>query len=129
MSSYDEKSYDFLFQFQSFREKLSNDLFSFIPHYALWYCSNCREQNFTTPIDNCLSNGRYCIPDAESQNLKNIKGSDVVYEDLTQICLYTLDHEKWWSYIDQFYKKCLKTKKEHKDLKTCSEEIYSNLKF
>ncbi len=129
MSSYDDKSYEFLMQFRSFRFKLLKNVAAFTPHYALWLCTSCRDGNFSSFTENCLSNGRYCIPDVETTKLKSVTGREVVYEDLTQICLYFLDKNLWWDYIEDFYKNCLKNKDENLDFRSCSEKQYSTLGY
>lgn len=124
MSSYDEKSYDFLRQFRSFYSKLPASVKTFAPHYALWICNACKEMNFSYATENCISNGRYCIPDIDKKNLKTVIGREVVYEDLTQLCLFKLNEKKWWDYIEDFYTKCLKNKLYNSDLRSCSESVY-----
>ena len=129
MSGYDEKSYEFLISFNEYYMKLGSSLVSLTPHYALWLCPSCRIGNFSFSTENCLSNGRYCIPDAESKNLKTVTGKEVVYEDLTQLCLFKLDPNKWWDYIKEFYETCMKHKTNTFTLTECSEHVYTMNNF
>ena len=129
MSSYDATSYEFLKKFRDFSSKLKGDISSFIPHYALWFCPACKDTNYTLSTENCLSNGRYCLPDGESKNLKNVLGREVVYEDLTQLCLFTLDQQKWWDYIEGFYNYCFVNKEANLSLKQCSEYVYTRNQY
>lgn len=124
MSSYDEKSYEFLLKFSDYYQKLGSSIVSFTPHYALWLCPSCRMGNFSFSTENCLSNGRYCIPDSESKNLKLVTGKEVVFEDLTQLCLFKLNPQKWWDYMKDFYEICIQHKSDFFGLKACSEHVY-----
>lgn len=123
MSSYDEKSYDFLLKFRKFHSKMPRDAGSFTPRFALWVCQTCKDANYTLSSDSCLSNGRYCLQH-ESKSVNTVLGSEVVFEDLTQLCLYDLDQGKWWSYIEDFLSSCMRSRFSH-DLRTCSEELYT----
>ena len=125
MSYYDEKSYDFLIKLRKFLSKLTNEIATFTPHYALWTCPSCKETNFTLSTDNCLSNGRYCAPDGDMKSQNNVLGKEVVYEDLTQLCLYELDKSKWLDYVEGFYNNCFKRKIENFNLRKCSESVYT----
>lgn len=63
MSAMDEKSYEFIANFNEKRKVLGSAA-AFTPHYALWFCPICKSQNFEkTTNENCVSGGRYCAPD------------------------------------------------------------------
>lgn len=123
MSANDQKSYEFLINFRSYFDKIGSQLISFRPRYALWFCPSCKLGNSSFSSENCISNGKYCIPNSETKNLKSILGKDIVLEDLTQICLFKLSEEKWWDYIKDFYETCLKLESKQMDLKKCSDHI------
>lgn len=52
-----------------------------------------------------------------------LSGSEVVLEDLRQICLFKMNNITWWEYEEEFEKKCLKVDKIS-NIEKCSESIY-----
>jgi len=80
----------------------------------------------------CIMDGRYCAPDPEGNRSIGLDGSDIVRENLRQICAFKVASKggdvnkqaKWWDYISQFEAKC-GTKQRWGE--TCANEILSAL--
>ena len=71
------------------------------PHYITW---NCGEQCEKTPNNNpCYDNGKYCGFDMKYTD--DVKGTDVLDEDLRQKCLYNQTYDSntdlFWGYLEQ----------------------------
>eukprot|EP00359_Climacostomum_virens_P001211 CAMPEP_0204898974 /NCGR_PEP_ID=MMETSP1397-20131031/1584_1 /ASSEMBLY_ACC=CAM_ASM_000891 /TAXON_ID=49980 /ORGANISM="Climacostomum Climacostomum virens, Strain Stock W-24" /LENGTH=460 /DNA_ID=CAMNT_0052066877 /DNA_START=124 /DNA_END=1506 /DNA_ORIENTATION=- len=98
----------FLHEFAPSAKKFSQDEAIFTPHYVLWYCMECRRDNFTAGHDDCFSGGRYCAPDPDGAGKQT--GQDVLYEDLRQLCIYSQYKEsevnKWWDYVYNLNSTC-----------------------
>lgn len=52
------------------------------PHYVFWKCVSCDAEIVEA---DCWGGGKYCA--VESSN-ENMKGKDIVLEDLRQKCIY-----------------------------------------
>ncbi|EFN56746.1 hypothetical protein CHLNCDRAFT_144184 [Chlorella variabilis] len=82
----------------------------FTPHYIVWICpplyrtsDECRSQ--------CIRKGRYCSPDPDGNLTAGYSGSDVVQENLRQLCVFKLSSEAgraylWWDYVTLFGEQC-----------------------
>lgn len=91
----------FLHEFAASAKRFKADEAIFTPHYVLWYCMECRKDEFTADHPDCFSGGRYCAPDPDG--IGSLTGRDVLYEDLRQLCIYDLykagQMDKWWDYV------------------------------
>lgn len=74
--------------------------------------------------NDCYGGGKYCA--VESTNA-NIKGRDIVAEDLRQLCMW--DHltesnntQKWWDYMQHVHARCYSNINED-----CSERAHQEL--
>ena len=108
-SSENKKVYSFIEEFSQFGLKFSKEKAVFTPHYVLWYCAICKEQDFSEAHRDCLSGGRYCAPDPDGAG--PLAGRDVVLEDLRQICVYKLTEEAssyklWYDYMKVYNQTC-----------------------
>ena len=75
---------------------------------ATWHPSLCGSQ--------CVNKGKFCAPDPDGAFNSNLEGSDIVKENLRQLCLWysvnqtaTGDHteeQKWWNYVNRFSEDC-----------------------
>lgn len=104
-TSINDKSLDFIKNFNEYQQKFDRDQIRFQPHIVTWACPYCSTDY---KEKECLSDGRYC-----SMNHKGhyIKGSDIILEDLREICLYKNLHakakeQKWWEYMQYVHKMC-----------------------
>ena len=82
----------------------------FQPHYITWYCPpeyvelpECKGQ--------CINNGRYCCPDPDEDITAGYSGSDVVLENLRQLCVWQQATDiqtpwLWWDYAVNFQDRC-----------------------
>ena len=80
-TSSSDRAIDFLEDFQKIEKQLG-DKMEFKPRYVFWECTNCDAKYLE---NDCFGGGKYCA--VESSN-GNIKGRDIVLEDLRQICLW-----------------------------------------
>lgn len=62
-SSLDKPMYDFIEDFSQYHAKIQESL-EIKPHFALWFCVHCRDQNYTVDNSMCISGGRYCAPNS-----------------------------------------------------------------
>lgn len=106
MSAMDTESYQFIEEFSQFQEQMNASL-AFTPHYPLGYCYYCMQQNWTVKNTDCLSGGRYCAYDPDSEG--PLSGKDVVWQTLRQICVNQNAPYLWWSYVIAFGRQCLGT--------------------
>ena len=103
-TSSSDRAIDFLEDFTSVETHLGS-LLNFRPRYVFWECTNCD----ATYLDkDCFGGGRYCA--VESSNA-NIKGRDIVLEDVRQLCLWENlsaknDTYSWWKYIKRIHSTC-----------------------
>jgi len=112
-------AYKFIRDFKDIYSK-AGDSFKFEPHYVTWYCAPCKELNFATTNEDCVSGGRYCAPDPDNEG--PLQGRDVVMEDLRQICLWRNYPSTWWSYVDKF-EKCINSNNQ----KSCGERVLKDV--
>jgi len=61
----------------------------FRPHFVTWVNSASEAQGYTSPTQDCISNGRYCAPDPDNNGPLN--GSWVIRQDLHHLCI----HKTW----------------------------------
>jgi len=96
-------SYPFLQELRSLLLQFGN-LIKFQPHFVLYQSRTAQLDGFTKSNDACILNGRYCDPEAIEDE---IKGYHIVIEDLRQLCLYQVNPEAWWNYVEYFVANCL----------------------
>lgn len=100
---------------RSFRDAVQalGDNASFEPHYfiedPLDY-TICRTGDICG--NQCIASGRYCKTDPEHDITTQLSGSDVLKENLRQLCMWEevkndLQQQlKWWSYVSLFEQQC-----------------------
>ena len=103
-TSSSDRAINFLEDFKKM-EKHLGALVNFRPRYVFWECTNCDTKYLDS---DCYGGGKYCA--VESSNA-NIKGRDIVLEDLRQLCLWDdLSNKnatmKWWNYIHHIHSAC-----------------------
>lgn len=94
LTSSNDRALDFLEDFAGMDAVLGKNAV-FAPHYVFWECPLCDER-YTG--QDCFGGGKYCA--VEPSNM-NIKGQEIIMEDLRQKCLWNNlsakgDHTKWW---------------------------------
>ncbi|KAK3277012.1 Vacuolar-sorting receptor 1 [Cymbomonas tetramitiformis] len=64
------------------------------PHYWVYYCSENCEQH-------CLSDGKYCSQDPESDHLSGYTGRDVIVQNLISLCVFDVANKtgRPWQWI------------------------------
>jgi hypothetical protein len=75
---------------------------NFKPHYVFWECINCDKEYLE---NDCFGNGRYCALEPSNAN---IRGAEIVEEDLRQMCLWEKlsaknRTETWWKYVKKVH--------------------------
>ena len=80
-TSSSDRAIDFLEDFTKIEQNLGS-LLNFKPRYVFWECTNCDEKFLK---NDCFGGGRYCAVESTNQN---IKGRDIVLEDLRQMCIW-----------------------------------------
>lgn len=119
-TSSSDRAIDFLEDFQKIERQLGDKMI-FRPRYVFWECTNCDAKYLE---NDCYGGGKYCA--VESSNA-NIKGRDIVIEDLRQICLWDMfkrnnESLKWWRYIKQVHSTCYSVINED-----CSRRAHEHL--
>ncbi|CAG9310657.1 unnamed protein product [Blepharisma stoltei] len=125
MSSDNLKILDFVSELYDTINEVDFSLVTFSPNYVHWRCSVCADNNFTSPVDNCLSGGRYCAADPDG--LGPLTGKSIVAEDLRQKCLWMTSeakgsHKVWFKYMSLFRKRCISSFTEE-----CSKKIINEI--
>jgi len=103
-TSSSDRAIDFLEDFNKIENQLGSKI-NFRPRYVFWECSNCDAKYME---NDCYGGGKYCA--VESSNA-NIKGRDIVQEDLRQLCLWGKFSkqnmtEQWWNYVTRVHSTC-----------------------
>jgi len=82
----------------------------FTPHYLTWSCPEGYEDSDVC-LSECINNGRYCIPDPDSDLDSGYSGADVVVSNLRALCAFKSANDshvptRWWDYITEFQSSC-----------------------
>ncbi|KAM3137081.1 hypothetical protein pb186bvf_010809 [Paramecium bursaria] len=71
-------------------------------YYQLVESPICRMKQFhECQEDQCIGNGRYCLPDGD------LDSQYYIFEYLRQLCIFDHDKEKYLNYLPKFDKECL----------------------
>ncbi|CAD8092965.1 unnamed protein product [Paramecium sonneborni] len=92
-------------EFRPIYLELKNDI-KFSIFYEVLRCFTCEKDEWKIENPDCLGGGRYCQFDPNGVAFGS--GSDVLKEQLRQTCIWQVDSELWWSYMNYFTKKCTK---------------------
>lgn len=98
MTSSNVKALDFIASFGQTDKELGENVLM-TPHYVFWKCKDCDKEYLK---NDCYGGGKYCAIENKDDN---IRGRDIIMEDLRQICLYKslYDNPKtrfmWWAYM------------------------------
>jgi hypothetical protein len=70
------------------------------PHFGSRDCSGL-----------CTNHGRYCAPDPDGDKTAGLSGTDVVRENLRQLCVFNVStaagaQHKWWRFVNLFSAAC-----------------------
>lgn len=120
MTSSSNRALDFIEDFKVFQEKLGANV-TFTPHYVFWECVGCDKKYIQ---NDCYGGGKYCA--VEPSNV-NIKGREIIEEDLRQKCLYNnlaknKNTSMWFSYIERAHSTCRTILNED-----CSKRVHDYL--
>lgn len=97
-TSSNDRALDFISDFKEQDKKLGSKTLM-TPRFVFWKCTFCENEYLQ---NDCYGGGRYCAVEPSNEN---IKGREIIDEDLREKCLYKSsyvkggDREKWWSYM------------------------------
>jgi len=130
-SSEDWYGAEFKLEFARVAKELE-DSTTFTPHYlhfdgTRWGCRSSDNTNLCP--DNCVLGGKYCSDTPRGDNVEgNLKGIDVVQENLRQLCVFevvnrTNEEYKYWDYVVDFADRCFGEEGiTSENFKQCSDE-------
>jgi hypothetical protein len=104
-TSSNDRALDFISDFKEFDEKFG-EIVLMEPHFVFWKCNFC-EDNYLK--NDCYGGGKYCAVEPSDSN---IKGREIIEEDLREKCLYNkLYSDKktrylWWAYMKYVHQNC-----------------------
>ena len=81
MSSSNQRALDFIEDFKPYAQRFG-DSAEMTPHYNFWKCNTCEKKYVD---DHCFAGGKYC---AKETHNKKLKGTEIILEDLREICIY-----------------------------------------
>lgn len=119
---------DFIKEFDKYMPDLQYWV-DFTPRFVTWACPSCTDD---FKKEECFGNGAYCAPNHGKSFTQNIKGKDIIMEDLRQSCLHNqLKHNTesstgsewvWWDYMKYVHQECFDF-----ITKECSEEAHKDI--
>ena len=104
-TSSNDRALDFVSDFKETDEKFG-DKALMTPRYVFWKCTFCEEEYLQ---NDCFAGGRYCAVEPSNEN---IKGREIILEDLREKCLYERTYQKestrhlWWAYMSFVHQNC-----------------------
>lgn len=106
-SSYNTEALDFIKEFDKTMHKMEDHM-KFRPHFVTWNCEVCGHDYKESE---CVSNGKYCAPNHMMDFFSQVKGRDILIEDLREQCLHKHlkqdDKEAtWWDYMKYVHQEC-----------------------
>ena len=98
---------DFIHDFDKYMPDLQYFV-NFRPRFVTWGCPMCTEDFKKTE---CFGDGKYCAPNHSKSLSNNVKGKDIIIEDLREICLHSRLAEQnkeaiWWDYMRNVHSQC-----------------------
>jgi hypothetical protein len=81
MSSSSDKALDFIEDFADYASRFG-EAAEMTPRYNFEKCSDCEQEYLD---QHCFGNGKYCAADT---NHKTLLGTEIMLEDLREICIY-----------------------------------------
>jgi hypothetical protein len=104
-TSSNDRALDFVTDFQEYDTKFYDKVL-FTPHYVFWKCPFCEEKYLK---EDCYGAGKYCAVEPSNEQ---IKGREIIDEDLRQKCLYNQVYSElktrylWWAYMKYVHYNC-----------------------
>lgn len=101
----------------------------FTPHYIVWVCPEAYRDSAECKSQ-CIRHGRYCAPDPDGSIQEGYSGSEVVQENLRQLCVFELGNASgrpwvWWDYVTRFAARCSMDTEAYGE--KCAEEVFEEL--
>ena len=80
----------------------------FHPRFVTWGCPSCTKDY---KEDECFDDGKYCAPNHAKDAFNQVKGTDILLENLRETCLHRRLVEKeqedlWWDYMKYAHQEC-----------------------
>ena len=104
-TSSNDRALDFISDFKDQDSKLGEKVLM-TPRYVFWKCTFCEDEYLQ---NDCYGGGRYCAVEPSNEN---IKGREIIQEDLREKCLYKKIYgdestrNLWWSYMSFVHQNC-----------------------
>jgi len=104
-TSSNDRALDFVSDFKDTDEKFGDKVLM-TPRYVFWKCTFCEQEYLN---NDCYGGGRYCAVEPSNEN---IKGREIIEEDLREKCLYERTYQKessrpiWWQYMAYVHQNC-----------------------
>jgi hypothetical protein len=120
-TSSNDRALDFVADFKEYDRKF-DDKVLMTPRYVFWKCTFCEEEYLQ---NDCFGGGKYCAVEPSNEN---IKGRDIILEDLREKCLYEKTYKDkstrqvWWEYMAFVHKNCYNVINED-----CSKRAHDRL--
>lgn len=120
-TSSNDRALDFISDFKEYDRNFGNKVLM-TPHYVFWKCNFCEEEYLK---NDCFGGGKYCAVEPSNEN---IKGRDIILEDLREKCLYKKAYQSpgtryvWWSYMEYVHQNCYNVINEE-----CSSRAHQRL--
>jgi len=106
-SSNNREALTFIKEFTEYAPQLEGYI-DFHPRYVTWSCPACTADY---KREECFSDGAFCAPNHEKSQFNNIKGTEIILENLRETCLHMILSEKgkeknWWYYMKDAHMEC-----------------------
>lgn len=106
-SSNNQEALLFIKEFAEYAQKLQGYM-TFHPRFVTWGCPACTEDY---KKEECFGDGAFCAPNHAKDSFNNVKGTEILLEDLREACLHKrmveLNTEgKWWTYMKTAHAQC-----------------------
>jgi len=106
-SSSNDVALDFLNDFSAIDERFGENVLM-TPRFVFWVCEDCDDEFLDS---HCFGGGKYCATEYDNSD---IPGTDIVLEDLRQMCLYKWAYNEddgtlkslFWEYIHIIHSEC-----------------------
>lgn len=120
-TSTDDRALDFINNFKEYDALLGNKVLM-TPHYITFDCQQCDDSKRN---NDCYGEGKFC---ALNQSNINLKGQEIINEDLRQACVYNNsmsdngNAQNFWDYMARAHASCAGYINED-----CSKRVHSDL--
>ncbi|KAM3133736.1 hypothetical protein pb186bvf_014145 [Paramecium bursaria] len=89
-------------EFKPYYDKLKSANITYELQYQFY---RWPQEIYNKPLEDCLGAGRYCALDPDGKD-KIANGRNVVEEQLRQLCIFSIDQNLWFEYMETFDSEC-----------------------